>query len=166
MIMIKTLKEPFRKKEGLGAFDFVYHFTLIVLVVYFLIYTSLSLSYDAVKSQYNRVAQAELDAISENRTLTDAMQEHYKKDLDALKWFTGDYEIRYKVLDFSGGGFTKTKLGVSSNGSSIGNFEFTQGQIVRIEIVSSYDTQIAKFARMLGPTDDMRVVGVSEGGVK
>lgn len=165
-MVIKTLKEPFNNRKGLGAFDMVYHFTMIILVVYFLIYTTLSLSYDFVRSQYNRVAQAELDAISENRALTNDIQTHYAKDLDALKWFTGDYEVRYRTLDFTDGGFNNTKLGVSSNGTSIGEFEFQQGQIVRIEIVSSYDTQLAKFASMLGTVEDMRVVGVSEGGVK
>lgn len=162
--MLKKLKSPFNKK-GIGAFDMIYEGIVVLFVLYFVIYFSLMLSYDIMKSQYNRVAQAELDAIAENRELTDAMQEHYKKDLDGCSWFTGDYEIRYKVLDFSNHGFNKTNLGTSSNGESIGNHKFNSGQIVRIEIVSSYDTILAKFTSIFYTPKDLRVIGVSEGSV-
>ena len=163
--MLEKIKSPLKNKKGVGAFDMVYDGILFLLVTYFCIYFSLMMSYDVIKGQYNRVAQAELDAVAENRELTDAMQDHYKKDLDACTWFTGDYEIRYKVLDFKNNSFNKNDLGTSVNGQSIGHKKFNTGQIVRIEIVSSYDTLLSKFTKIIYDPGDTRVVGVAEGGV-
>lgn len=161
-----SIFKPLDNKKALGALDLVILGIGVIIVMYFILFTTLNLTHDSCKRQYYRVAQSLIDVVSEQRELTNNMQQHFKSDLDACNYFCESYEIRYYKLVYNNGNFSTTKLGTSINGVPIGEFKFNKGELLRVEIVSSYNTKLARLTSVFIDSPDMRVVGVSEGSIE
>jgi hypothetical protein len=164
--VLKTLIKPFKNNLAGGIITTVKGGITVAVIAYFIVYFIVNTNHEYVTDRENKIAFSMYDAISENRQLNPAMQEHYKKDIDKTKWYIKSYEIRYRKLNFEDGLNSLETLAVSTDGASVGTIDFKKGDIVRVEIVSTGQTPLTSMYRILGTGSTAKVIGYAEGSVE
>lgn len=106
------------------------------LIVIFLSWFVMKGSQIFVQGRANTICNRFADAIAENGKITVAMQTELYKDFNKLKFFTGDYKVKFLVYDYNNPG-AKVSLGTSDNGSTIPEATVARGKIIQVAFVSS-----------------------------
>lgn len=161
--IIKIIKRPISNKRGAGIIDAIVYPLAMVIGVSLILYVSTYVLQMSITNKVDSIAGSMLDAISENRELNSAMQQHYKKDIDKLSFYMGNYTIKYRKVNFQTG--TITDLATSNNGAATTNLKFNKGDIIRIEIASTSDTTLTKLSKFFHSNAKAGIVGYSEGGI-
>lgn len=104
------------------------------LIVIFLSWFVMKGSEIFVKSQANTICNRFTDVIAENGKITASMQKELYKDFNKLKFFTGDYKVKFLVYDYNNPG-AKVSLGTSTNGSTIPEATIARGKIIQVAFV-------------------------------
>ena len=165
--IVRILTKPVSNKKALSSAKVI----IIGLVMMFItglgMYIAANNLHNSVSTRMDSVASSLLDSVIENRELTPAMQEYFKKELNKLNFYNTDYKITYKKITFTGGTFNSTTLGVSDNGASIGTFTFEPGDLIHIDIESSEDNMLSRVSNViLGEESKVTTLGSAEGCVK
>lgn len=130
------VSKPFRNRKASTLTRVFGMLMSTFLVVIFLSWFVMKGSEIFVKTQAYSVCNRFADAIAENGKVTTSMQRELYKDFNKLKFFTGDYKVKFLVYDYSNPG-AKVSLGTSTNGSNIPEATVARGKIVQVTFTCS-----------------------------
>lgn len=140
------VSKPFNNSKGSTLTRVFGSIMSVFLVVIFLSWFVMKGSEIFVKAQANSICNRFVDVIAENGKINAAMQTELYKDFNKLKFFTGDYKVKFLVYDYSNPG-AKVSLGTSTNGSSIPETTIARGKIVQVAFTCS-ETALDKVSKL------------------
>ena len=140
------VSRPFRNRKAATLTRVFGSLMSTFLIVIFLSWFVMKGSEIFVKSQANSICNRFADAIAENGKITTSMQTELYKDFNKLKFFTGDYKVKFLVYDYNNPG-AKVSLGTSTNGSSIPAATVARGKIVQVAFTCS-ETALDKVSKL------------------
>lgn len=140
------VSKPFRNRKASTLTKVFGMMMSSFLIVIFLSWFVMKGSEIFVKSQAYSICNRFADAIAENGKVTVAMQTELYKDFNKLKFFTGDYKVKFLVYDYSNPS-AKVSLGTSTNGSSIPEATVARGKIIQVAFSCS-ETSLDKVSTL------------------
>ena len=167
--MKKKLLRPVCNRKGIGIVDTILIMLVVMLVAYGVMYLVANMLHNSVTSQLNMYANSEMDVITENREISNNVHSYYKEKVESLKFYTGQCKFVYKIYEYNKD--TQELKGVNTidpdANDVIDTVKLTKNQIVRVLIISSGNTMLARMGKLLGSDkDNVECIGVAEGGVE
>lgn len=163
--MFKRVRKRFLNRKAISIMDLTIVSLLFLLCAYAGTYLFASVMQETVVMQLNMIANSMVDVVSENRELSEAIQNKFKEDIDRYTWYTGAYDIEYSEIEVSSDSINTNVIGTSHNGESIGDVMLTKNNLFRVEIVSSDNTMLTRITQALGGTATTQAIGFAEGCV-
>ena len=167
---IRNINKQYTKDKGkanIANYAFGTWFKILFFLMLFTIGLGVGYHY-IVQSQAQGITKSFVINVEQYGVITTDMQKYYKSRYDKLKGYTGDYIIKYYKSHFNGNNFEDTVLGVSENGTSIGEVSVAKGDTIRIVFYSKKDDGLGRLLKFYKKDKDGEVkarVAVSSEGV-
>lgn len=162
---LKILKKPFKNKKALGMQDVIIMTLVFTMVVTLVTMFSMGLYHFSAEAVLNSKAQQFTNIVSESGKLDVATQNYFKSELNKSKKLYGDYEIKYIKYD-SKRNFSRSIIGTSDNGSTVGDHTLARNDSFKIVIKSKKKSAFSGLLSMFGDTFDIRYIGHAEARVE
>lgn len=172
--MFKFLFKPFKNKKGIGMIDVTLYAVVGILVCYLILFVFVYGEHMTIQRSLDSIAEANLDAISENRQINSSMLQEFKNEAKDLNFYLvspgKDFQFNYYQYVYKDGSFSKIKF--SEKDISNGKL-FNKGDVIRVEITYGFtedeETPLSRLSKIIGTTDKTKylapLIGYAEGGV-